>query len=188
MDKLHVVTAVANPIRWESRIRLYRDFEQHMLDSGVRLTVVECAYGNRPFELAGNPHINHVPVRSKTLVWNKENLLNIGFSRLPDDWKYVAWIDADVQFRKDGWPGETVHALQQYDIIQPWSDCYEPRARRRSHGSASVVLQHGGRRQADRAERILREAIPPSRICLGGNAPGPDAGGRAGRDRGPGRW
>ena len=124
MDPLHVVTAIANPIRWESRLRLYREFEQHMLDSGVRLTVVECAYGDRPHELAG-AHINHVPVRSKTLVWNKENLLNLGFARLPHDWKHVAWIDADVEFRKPGWAGETVHALQQYDIVQPWSDCYD---------------------------------------------------------------
>ena len=124
MDTLHVVTAIANPIRWESRLRLYREFEQHMLDSGVRLTVVECAYGDRPHELAG-AHINHVPVRSKTLVWNKENLLNLGFARLPHDWKHAAWIDADVEFRKPGWAGETVHALQQYDIVQPWSDCYD---------------------------------------------------------------
>ena len=51
-----------------------------MLDSGVNLTVVECAYGERPFELAGIAHINHVPVRAKSLVWTKENLINVGFS------------------------------------------------------------------------------------------------------------
>ena len=124
-DLLHVVTAIANPIRWRSRIQLYRDFERHMLESGVHLTVVECAYGDRPFELAGTRGINHVGVRARTLVWVKENLLNIGITRLPMDWKYVAWIDADVRFRKPGWAAETVQALQQYDIVQPWSDCYD---------------------------------------------------------------
>jgi hypothetical protein len=125
MDQLHVVTAIANPIRWASRIRLYRDFEQRMLDSGVVLTTVECAYGDRPFELAVSRHINHVPVRSKTIVWNKENLINLGLARLPGSWRYVAWIDADVEFRKSSWAGETVQALQQYDVVQPWSDCYD---------------------------------------------------------------
>lgn len=125
MDQLHVITAIANPIRWASRIRLYRDFEQQMLDSGVRLTVVECAYGDRSHELIGNPHVNQVPVRAKTLVWNKENLINLGIARLPQDWRYAAWIDADVEFRKRGWADETVHALQQYDVVQPWSDCYD---------------------------------------------------------------
>jgi hypothetical protein len=85
MDTLDVVTAIANPIRWQSRARLYRQFEEQMLDSGVRLTVVECAYGDRPFELADNPHITHVPVRARSLLWVKENLLNIGLGRLKQD-------------------------------------------------------------------------------------------------------
>jgi hypothetical protein len=122
---LHVITAVSNPIRWRSRTRLARAFAAHMVDSGVRLTVVECAYGDRPFELVGLPGINHISVHAKTLLWAKENLLNIGIARLPADWKYVAWIDADVTFRKPGWAAETVHALQQYDVVQPWSDCYD---------------------------------------------------------------
>ena len=113
-DLLHVVTCIANPLRWKSRIACYHDFARHMAESGVHLTVVECAYGERPFELAADG-VNHVAVRAKTLVWNKENLLNIGISRLPGDWRYVAWIDADIRFRKSGWAAETVHALQQYD-------------------------------------------------------------------------
>jgi hypothetical protein len=91
----------------------------------VRLTVVECAYGDRPHELGATPGVAHVPVRAKTLVWNKECLLNLGIARLPDDWKYVAWIDADVLFRRPHWAAETVHALQQWDIVQPWSDAYD---------------------------------------------------------------
>ncbi len=122
---LHVVTVVSNPIRWASRIRLYRAFEQHMLDSGVHLTTVECAYGDRPYELDTNPAINHVAVRSRTRVWNKESLINAGIARLPVNWKYVAWIDADVVFRKPHWASETIHALQLYDVVQPWSDCYD---------------------------------------------------------------
>ncbi len=122
---LHVVAVISNPIRWQSRIRLYREFEQHMLDSGVRLTTVECSYGDRSYELAGNPHVNHVPVHSRSVVWNKESLINAGLSRLPLDWKYVAWVDADVMFRKPCWASETLHALQLYDFVQPWSHCYD---------------------------------------------------------------
>src|SRR5258708_3143476 len=103
-DLLHVVTCYFNPVRWESRLRLTKEFIEHMLDSGVQLTVVECPTGDRPFELAHVPHINHVGVRSKTLLWNKENLLRIGISRIPDpDWKYVCWSDGDIKFRKSNW-------------------------------------------------------------------------------------
>jgi len=124
-DLLHVVTCVANPRRWASRLALYRRFAAHMVASGVPLTVVECAHGDRPFDCDGIAGVAHVGVRARTLLWVKENLLNIGIARLPQDWKYVAWIDADIAFRRPDWAAETVHALQQYDIVQPWADCYD---------------------------------------------------------------
>jgi hypothetical protein len=123
-ELLNVVSVVFNPIRWQSRIALYRQFEQHMLDSGVHLTTVECALGERPFEL-DNPRVNHVKVRANSILWNKENLINLAIARLPPDWKYVAWLDADILFRQPGWASETVQALQQYHVIQPWESCYD---------------------------------------------------------------
>ncbi|MBV9859829.1 MAG: hypothetical protein JO038_06975 [Alphaproteobacteria bacterium] len=124
-DLLDVIAVYANPIRWKSRLRLFGAFEQHMLDSGVRLTTIECAYGERPFDLAERPHVSRNRVRAQTVLWLKENLVNLALARLPPNWKYAAWIDADICFRKPGWASETVHALQQYDIVQPWSDCYD---------------------------------------------------------------
>jgi hypothetical protein len=146
-DLLHVVTCVANPIRWASRISLYRQFEAHMRASGVRLTVVECGYGDRPFALGGAPDVTHVPVRARTLVWTKENLLNLGVARLPQDWKYVAFIDADVFFRRADWASETVQALQQYDVVQPWADCYDlgPRDEHLQLHRSFCRLWHEGR-------------------------------------------
>ena len=37
---MHVITVIANPARWRSRLALYDRFEQHMLGSGVELTTV----------------------------------------------------------------------------------------------------------------------------------------------------
>jgi hypothetical protein len=70
-DMLHVVTVVANPVRWKSRMQLFDVFLHGMREAGVKLTVVECQYGERPFELSGVPGINHVGVRAKTLLWNR---------------------------------------------------------------------------------------------------------------------
>jgi hypothetical protein len=125
-EQLHVVVAVANPIQWESRIRLFRNFERHMLESGVCLTVVECAFGDRPHELAC-PGINHIPVRAdgRALIWNKECLLNLGIQRLPPEAKYIATLDADIRFRRADWAAATIQALQHYDVVQPWMDCYD---------------------------------------------------------------
>jgi hypothetical protein len=96
-----------------------------MLDSGVSLTTVLCEYGERPHTLNTNRHVNYALVRSRSMVWNKESLMNIGISRLPEGWRYVATVDADIRFRRADWAAETVHAHQHYDVLQPWSDCYD---------------------------------------------------------------
>ena len=124
-DLLHVVAVRENPRRFAVPDRLYLDFEQHMLDSGVDLTVVECAFGERPFQLADRPHIRHVGVRARTMLWHKECLINIGVRHLPADWRYLAWIDTDVVFRRPDWAVETVHGLQHYKLLQPWDCCYD---------------------------------------------------------------
>ena len=70
---LDVVGVDFNPLRWKSRQALFQEFIRHMVDSGVRLTVVECAFGERPFEI--NPprrEVNIVRVRTKSMVWVKD--------------------------------------------------------------------------------------------------------------------
>jgi hypothetical protein len=125
MDHLHVVTAVANPHRWESRIRLAKNSILEWVSDGAKVTVVECAYGDHSHQLANLPGATHIPVRARTLVWNKECLLNIGVSRLPLEARHIATLDADIHFRKRGWVEETIHALQLYPVVQPWSDAYD---------------------------------------------------------------
>jgi hypothetical protein len=121
-SQLHVVAVVSNPLRFASRVRLTQEFCSQQLEAGVSLTLVECALGERAFMFeALDARINFVGVRHTTLLWHKENLINIGLSRLPRDAKYVAWIDADVMFRSPTWAVDIIHALQQYSIIQPWT-------------------------------------------------------------------
>lgn len=124
---LYVFTARSNPLYWRQPHANYERFAKHMLDSGVHLVVVECAYGEEEFACnlhSGNPMFRHIGVRAKTRAWNKENLLNIGVHRTPEA-KYLAWIDSDIIFRNPDWAKEAVQALQHYDVIQPWSDCYD---------------------------------------------------------------
>jgi hypothetical protein len=123
-EQLTVVTAIFNPIRWQTRYRLYEKWLAHMLESGVRVVVVESAFGDRPFVCkSDDSRVTHVGVRSKTLAWNKENLCNIGFRHV--DTPYVAWIDADVRFHNTTWAADTVEALQQYPVVQPWAQAID---------------------------------------------------------------
>lgn len=126
-DLLHVVLVYSNPRRFLSRTRLFLETIQFMLASGVRLTVVEHAFGDRPFELvrgsAEMHDINLVQLRggADQELWIKEALILAGVRSLPHDWKYVAWIDADCTFVNKNWASEAVQLLQHYRVIQPWS-------------------------------------------------------------------
>ena len=122
-SQLHVFTARSNPLLWASTHRNWLRFARGMLDAGVTLTVIECAFGEEGHRCAMDG-VRHIPVRAKTRVWNKENLLNIGVHRTPEA-QYIAWVDADIVFRKDDWAMSALHALQHYDVIQPWSDAYD---------------------------------------------------------------
>jgi hypothetical protein len=122
-DLLHVVAVRSNPLQWHRPEAVCREFIAHMLDSGVQLTIVEVQYGDRPF-IYQVPHVNHIGLRAKTMVWCKENAMNIAISRLPDA-RYVCCSDADVFHRRKDWARETVEALQLYDVIQPWSEAYD---------------------------------------------------------------
>ena len=121
MDKLYVVTAISNPVRYASRYKLYEQFAKHMQDSGVELYTIEMAFGTRPFAITDSSNPRHIQVRSSSELWHKENLLNVAISRLPIDWKYVAWVDADVAFTRSDWASETVHSLQHYKVVQLFS-------------------------------------------------------------------
>jgi hypothetical protein len=113
-----VVCALTNPQRYRSRYELYREFEAHVLASGANLLTVEGVLGDRPSEIDG-PHVHRVQLFDE--LWSKENLINIGIQRLPTNWQYVAWIDADVQFTRRDWIEEATHVLQHYKVAQMFS-------------------------------------------------------------------
>lgn len=117
-NRLHIVTAVFNPRRYKRRYQLYREFAARMARSGCVLYTVEAAFGRRPFEVTSSRNPLHFQFRTNDEWFMKENLLNLGFARLPKTAKYVAWIDADVQFTNPHWAAETVAQLQHHPVSQ----------------------------------------------------------------------
>ncbi len=125
---LHVVACVSNPLRWRTRLDLARAAIADWLQAPqVHVTLVECVYGARGFDLAelAGARLTHVGVRATTMAWAKENLINIGVARLPPSAAKIAFIDADVTFRRRGWAAETLAALDLYPVIQPWDTAYD---------------------------------------------------------------
>ena len=124
-SKLHVISPIVNASRFSSRYHLFERFEKMVLDAGAKFWVVEAAFGNRPHVVTHPDNPQHIQLRTFHELWHKENLINIGFSRLPSDWEYVAWIDPDVDFTRPDWVNETLNQLQHYHIVQMFSNTHD---------------------------------------------------------------
>lgn len=151
-EPLYVIVPIFNASRWKARWKHAIRAIKHFVESGAVVYVVEAAFGQRehallevcpnlniascpPIEDELRPNCRHdastrglhryIPLRTDTEAWVKENLINIGIRYLPQDWKYVAWLDADVLFSRPNWVGETIHLLQHYEVLQMFSQAQD---------------------------------------------------------------
>jgi hypothetical protein len=88
----------------------------------VCLHLGELAYGDRPFEITDPAeHPLDIQLRTHHELFHKENILNRIIQTFPSDWKYGAYVDADFHLTRHDWALETIHQLQHYDFVQPFS-------------------------------------------------------------------
>ncbi len=121
-NELWVITTYYNPCRFKSRRSTYDTFMKTMELSDINVVTVECAFGDEPFELPVSPGV--IKIRSQSLFWQKERLINIGASYLPDSCKYVAWIDCDIVFQNQNWARETCQLLSDAcTVVQLFESC-----------------------------------------------------------------
>lgn len=113
---LWVITAYFNPCRYATRRATYDLFAHSLKRSGIPLLTVECAFGNDEFELPASLDI--VRVRSSSVMWQKERLLNLAASWLPPECTCVAWLDADILFENARWAADTVRLLSEHAVVQ----------------------------------------------------------------------
>jgi hypothetical protein len=138
---LHVISVCFNPQRFKSRYAIFKPYAQRIEDKGVQHWICEAAFGDRPFEVTSPDNPRHIQVRVRDELWIKEALINRAVQALPMDWRYVMVNDADIRFVRHDWPMETLHALQHYAVIQPWSDAVNLGPNRevlRENGSSGI--------------------------------------------------
>ena len=117
------ITTFFNSQRYTNKLANYRKFRKMSQKQGLRLITVELAFGNRAFELFSQDSDLLVQVRSNAVIWHKERLLNIGLMNLPLDCDKVIWVDADTIFDNDNWVEETARLLEEYVVVQAFSQC-----------------------------------------------------------------
>jgi hypothetical protein len=147
--KLHVIGVCSNPSNWKSRPKLAQRFIEKMTDHAVEIHLVEAAYGDRRFRITEPGNLNHLQLRYFEEIWIKENMINLGLSRLPSDWEYVAWIDMDIEFISKTWVRDTLNQLQSHMFVQLFQDAIDlgpERQTLQSHKGFGFMFHQGAPR------------------------------------------
>lgn len=182
-----VVTCYFNPCRYRSRRENFDLFMAGMEKVGANVLVAELAVGDEDFELPESDRV--LRLRSNSILWHKERLLNIAVESLPADCRKVGWFDNDILFDDPRWLERTADALDRAMVVQPFSSCnwlkrgetsfpasgvtYESFAhcfsRAPSQARSLGFHRHGHTGFAWAARRELFETCGLYEVCLSGN-------------------
>jgi hypothetical protein len=115
-----VIACFFNPQNSPYRTMAFNKFYESIKHLNHR--IIECVIGDSKPELQESKNIKRV--YTKNLLWHKESLLNNIISELPEQYKYVFWIDADVLFTNLNWLTDSVKQFQAgKKILQPFELC-----------------------------------------------------------------
>ena len=114
MAKFHVITCFFNPCGFKSLLRNYHFFSSQLKHQGVPLLTIECVFGSKNYEIDES----QLRVKSNSILWQKERLLNHAMNYLPDDCEYIAFIDCDILFSCGDWHEKTIQVLNTCDLAQ----------------------------------------------------------------------
>src|SRR3954453_12592730 len=108
-----IISCFFNPMNSPYRLSAFNRFYASIRH--LNHSLVECTIGDSQPQLPANPNI--LRIRTENLLWHKEAILNLIIAKLPKQFKYVFWVDADVLFSNRNWLAEGVAELQANKII-----------------------------------------------------------------------
>ena len=117
------ITVYFNPSKYHRRYTNYKAFRKSSKAQGLNLITVELALNKQPFVLSSKTGLDAekmIQVRSNSILWHKEQLINIGLKHLPKDCDYVAWLDCDLIFTNKNWVKDTSNKLKKHTLVQPF--------------------------------------------------------------------
>ena len=105
-----------NPMHFKSKLKCFTKFHNNLKKLNIDITTVELAINGDPFELNNFPNV--IKVRSNSILWHKERLLNIGIEKLKHKYKKISWLDADIIVKDRKWSQKISKALDTSMVCQ----------------------------------------------------------------------
>jgi len=123
MRNFWAITTFFNPAGYKTLLNNYYIFAENLAKQGVNLLTVEVAFDGKEHEIPLDENV--VRVRSNSIMFLKENLINVGVKHLPSDCKYFGWVDCDLIWQDDNWVGQAINKFESgADILQLYKKIY----------------------------------------------------------------
>jgi len=114
------IAAYFNPAQYLDMSKRVSRFSQMVREQGLKLLIVEMAFGDKAFALEEDIADALIRIRSSCILWQKERLLNIALKHLPQTCNKVVWLDTDIVFGNDAWVYQTAELLETFSVVQPF--------------------------------------------------------------------
>lgn len=99
-------------------------FVRHMERDGLPLYGIELVLDGQPAVMQGRKNWRVIRCSEKSILFQKEHLLNMAVQMVPPEYDKIITLDADVEFDDKDWVKKTELALSQYPVVQPFEYCY----------------------------------------------------------------
>lgn len=123
-EKLGVVVCYFNPSNYVSKFVNFLDFYYKIKDNtDICLQIVESYSDDSVYPLKNTISKNIISIKSNSVYWQKEELLNIGmYKQIESNIKKLCWLDCDIEFINDNWASNILEKLNTHNIVQVFSD------------------------------------------------------------------
>jgi hypothetical protein len=111
-----VLIAFFNPVQFKRPLKNLLYVMKSLRDERIPHFVAECVFFDREPEVPGA----HLVLRSNSLMFYKENLLNLLEATVPQQFTKLVFMDGDIIFGAPDWIDQISQKLETTDIIQPF--------------------------------------------------------------------
>jgi len=115
-----IVTPIytANILQTERLYELHRNFRNYIKTLGLSHQVVEVIFPGQEFQVTEpNNEPYDLQYRDEWIFCMRENLVNVGVGKLPDDWAFLSWIDQHIFWEDPYWFEKSMWLMSHYNIV-----------------------------------------------------------------------
>jgi hypothetical protein len=121
-ETLHIIIPFFSFSNSKIRIQnLKRTLNSLKSFENIHVVIVNGSYQGQNLEneeFIKDDKFSYIKYDLPSVLWVKENLINLAINSLPSNWEYVCWIDSDIIFLNPNWTNETIQNLKTYDVVQ----------------------------------------------------------------------